>query len=362
MELSVISLVYLFGSLQGLVLLLGIHTDKSLRSPLKISLSLLLISFILVTVYYSVILNRATHIFPYVDSLGLAAWMAICPAYFLLCACLVYPNFQLKISHLGWFSISILFVLEGLLTSLGFPVWIYNLVHNPTLFLDIWMATFFGTSIYFLHRSLYALKERREEKNIRELIFFTYAMLGVLIVFALIFILIRNAYNFVFEYILVGLFELFIFAVLYKSFKALPFQVVFRVAPSRSYGLEEKELLELSKKLEKIMEEDQPYLNRELKLVNLSQLTGITEPILSYLFKQHYASGFYQFINSYRLAYAVQQLKSPINKKFTIAAIAEQSGFKNKATFYKVFKEKYQMTPAEFVKRHAISPSLVRKD
>jgi len=52
------------------------------------------------------------------------------------------------------------------------------------------------------------------------------------------------------------------------------------------------------------------------------------------------------------LTYVKDVLLSPEYEQYTIAAIAELSGFNNKATFYKVFKEKYKLTPSEYIKQH----------
>ena len=99
------------------------------------------------------------------------------------------------------------------------------------------------------------------------------------------------------------------------------------------------------------MKTQKPYLDKKLKLGDLSAMTGIPTNDLSQIFNQYYASGFYEWINAYRLEHLEHLLFDSASEKCTIAALAEQSGFNNKATFYKVFKQKHRVTPAEYVRK-----------
>jgi len=82
----------------------------------------------------------------------------------------------------------------------------------------------------------------------------------------------------------------------------------------------------------------------------LSDAIGISENELSQVFTQYHKSGFYQIINRHRLNEFEKQLEERGIENYTIMALAELSGFASKATFYKIFKEKYGKTPGAFVK------------
>ena len=345
------------GALQGLILLVGININKSGRKALRRAMSLLLVAVILAMIYYIVIINKYTTIYYYIDSLGTAAWMAICPAYYLLCYCLANPKNCLLPKHLFWFSISLAFVLEELLTTLGLPISIYSLINDPLLFLDIWMGLFFGSGIYFIYHSIEILQQSQQNKSIQELRWFSYVLLIVLIGFSLFFARIRTVYTYSFEFVLIGLFELFIFAFLYRVFKVTPWPAIFPQPKYNNKAFDEEKLRKLALHLEKVMEDEKPYLNKKLKLIDLSKITGITPNDLSQLFTTYYESRFYPFINTYRLKHLEKLLLDHESKKYTVTALAEQSGFKNKATFYKVFKKKHNMTPAQYIKKLSNPPS-----
>lgn len=98
------------------------------------------------------------------------------------------------------------------------------------------------------------------------------------------------------------------------------------------------------------VEQNKLYLNQELTLRLLSQQVGVNEKKLSAWINEFTESNFYQMINSYRIAEFKAQLSDPANKNFSLLGIAQNSGFRNKSTFYKVFKEFEGITPSEYKK------------
>jgi AraC-like DNA-binding protein len=50
-----------------------------------------------------------------------------------------------------------------------------------------------------------------------------------------------------------------------------------------------------------------------------------------------------------RIGFAVELLSGNQKESYTIEGIAQQSGFKTRASFYNAFKEKTGMTPTEFI-------------
>jgi len=70
------------------------------------------------------------------------------------------------------------------------------------------------------------------------------------------------------------------------------------------------------------------------------------------VFSLHYKSNFYDFINRYRLAHLEQLIIHPDYEQYKIMSLATESGFKSKATFYKAFKGKHQVTPSQFIKQN----------
>jgi AraC-like DNA-binding protein len=104
----------------------------------------------------------------------------------------------------------------------------------------------------------------------------------------------------------------------------------------------------LEQKLKSIIVERKPYLDTELTLGKLAELTAISDKKLSALLNQHMNISFYDFVNGYRINAFKDVIKSDMYNKYTIETIAYQCGFKSKASFYRIFKTKMKMSPSEY--------------
>jgi len=349
MSISIFSLVYLFGAAQAFLLIIGFNLNKPLVSDLKKIATAFLLNIMLVLFYYVIALNGYHAIYPYVDSLGTAAWMALTPFYYLLCLSIHDAKWQLRRQHLWYFIVPFIFIVEGFLTTLGFPIWLHQLIGQPQLYLDLWMFTFFGTGFFFIGKSLFITKHSIKNKV---LLGFSYLLLFVLVVFTLLYAWIRINYVVYFELTLLTLFQVLIYLFVYKIYKMIPFKNLFEVPKYPNHNLTKEQLQYFARQLEQVMAEEKPYLDKQLNLNKLATLTGITTNDLSLLFNLYYQSSFYEFVNQYRLRYLEKMILQPSNQQYKIIALAEESGFRSKATFYKVFKKKHQLTPVQFINKH----------
>lgn len=116
---------------------------------------------------------------------------------------------------------------------------------------------------------------------------------------------------------------------------------------SRS-GLREKQAQAYLQKLIRIMEEEKPYLNRDLSIQDLSDSTGIPRHHITQVLNETHGKNFFTFINEYRVKEVIERFRDPKNNNFTILAIAFDSGFNSKTTFNAIFKSQTGMTPSEF--------------
>ncbi|MFK8009222.1 MAG: helix-turn-helix domain-containing protein [Saprospiraceae bacterium] len=355
MNFNITSLIFLFGAVQALLLITGINLNKPLYSDLKKVTTFLLMNTTIVMVYYVLMLNKICIEKSFVHSLGTAAWMGITPFYYLLTLSIQAPGWELNWKHLRYFIIPLLFLVEMIASFFGYPMWLFKFLGNDIqLYLDVWMSLFFGTSFYFIIQSMILNKKQRQEevnKN-RELRWFSYLFFAVLLIYGTAYLIIRLAYVDSFELTMLALLEFFIFMLIYKVFKITPFKNFFEVSKYDNNTLSKKQLENYAQQLEMVMENEKPYLNKKLKLNDLAKLSGINSNNLSQLFNLFYRSNFYDFINQYRLGYLEKIIVNPSYRQYKIMALAEESGFNSKATFYKVFKEKHQLTPSQFVKRH----------
>lgn len=352
MSFSLGSIVFVLGAAQAAILLLGINIHKPLHSDLKKITSLLLFNMMMVMIYYVVILNKFEQLYQLMGPIGTAAWMAITPPFYLLCKSLLLPHWTLRAKHLIYFIIPLYFLVTPLLLLMNIDIRLWALIQDAQIFLDAWMGLFFGSGILFIGKSILLIRANNEDNSNKELTSFAYLFLATLVVFGGVYGVIRSAYVELFELILICLFLVFILILVYRIFKAAPFHAFFDLAKYGNKPLDKSQQTKLATQLERLMEAERPYLDKKLSLSDLSKLSNINTNELSQLFNSHYKSNFYEFINQYRLGHLEKIMLDPNYEQFKITALAEESGFNSKATFYKAFKSKHQLTPSQFIKAH----------
>lgn len=118
-----------------------------------------------------------------------------------------------------------------------------------------------------------------------------------------------------------------------------------KIKPIEINNANEKLLL---MKLQSFMENSKIYLNPSLTLLELSQQTDIPSRQISNLINNTLQLNFSEFINSYRLDYAINLICN--NDNDTIQGIMYQSGFNSKSVFNTIFKKKTGLTPSAYIK------------
>ncbi len=107
--------------------------------------------------------------------------------------------------------------------------------------------------------------------------------------------------------------------------------------------------LELYERLRRLMVSERPYLDPHLNLPQLAAMLDTNTKYLSQVVNYHYGNNLQQFVNVYRVADAKRRLIEGEHSNLTYYAIGQLCGFKNKSTFYKVFKKITEYTPHELV-------------
>ncbi len=108
-------------------------------------------------------------------------------------------------------------------------------------------------------------------------------------------------------------------------------------------------------KLKDILSSNELYLDPNLTLKNVADRLATNTKYLSQVVNHHSGNNFQYFINTYRVEEVKRKIISKEFENLTLYGIALQCGFKNKSTFYKVFKEISGITPREFLKDKGIS-------
>jgi len=119
-------------------------------------------------------------------------------------------------------------------------------------------------------------------------------------------------------------------------------------------GLSEVKARQYLDALLRYMEEKKPFLNAELTIQDIARELGIPKHHLTQAINEKLNKNFYTLVNEYRVEDVKSRLLKDENKKFTLLAIAYDSGFNSKSAFNSIFKKITHMTPTEYRKSHSI--------
>lgn len=103
------------------------------------------------------------------------------------------------------------------------------------------------------------------------------------------------------------------------------------------------------KELDTLLREQKLYLNKELRLKDLSARLNIPNHTLSQVLNQHMNTSFYDLINRCRVKEAKRLIQS--KPQYTLLQIAYDAGFNNKTSFVNAFKKIEGQTPSSFMKK-----------
>jgi PAS domain S-box-containing protein len=113
------------------------------------------------------------------------------------------------------------------------------------------------------------------------------------------------------------------------------------------------EEMQLYYQLQRVLEEEQLYLDANLSLRQLADRLNTNTKYLSQVVNHLANSNFQHYLNTFRVREVSKKIVDPAYRNLTLFGIALQCGFKNKSTFYKVFREITGMTPKLFIKQNA---------
>ena len=105
---------------------------------------------------------------------------------------------------------------------------------------------------------------------------------------------------------------------------------------------------QLMQRIIRLMEEQRPYLDSDLKQADVATALGVRLDEVSRCINSN-AFNFSQFVNGYRIEYAKQLMLRKPGIKMTQVAI--ESGFSNETTFFRTFKAIVGMPPSEWASK-----------
>jgi len=98
-------------------------------------------------------------------------------------------------------------------------------------------------------------------------------------------------------------------------------------------------------------ESDKIYLDDNLNLQLFSESVSLPSAYVSEIINQKFNCSFKKLVNQYRLNEAISIMKTVSGKKIKLIDIAFDSGFNNKVSFYRTFREFKSISPSEYLEK-----------
>ncbi|KZS42155.1 hypothetical protein AWE51_01550 [Aquimarina aggregata] len=106
----------------------------------------------------------------------------------------------------------------------------------------------------------------------------------------------------------------------------------------------------ISNKIIEAMEVKKMFLNPDLSLRILAEDLDTTTGVVSKIINTDFKVSFNDFVNKYRIEEVKNKLDTNSSGQFTLLALAQDSGFKSKTTFYRAFQKFTSHTPKSYLK------------
>ena len=113
-------------------------------------------------------------------------------------------------------------------------------------------------------------------------------------------------------------------------------------------GLSDMVSMEFKEKLVNLMWQEELFLEPTLRMDDVAKRLKLSRNHTSQVINQHFNLSFFDFVNKYRIEKAKELLTEGRASDSSITQIAYDSGFNNRASFYKAFKKFEGMTPTQF--------------
>lgn len=220
--------------------------------------------------------------------------------------------------------------------------------------IKILILTGYAVAISFIIRQSKKQQSNLSDETFGWLQIVSFAFWGYVISFTTYYVLVETIdFQIEYDYMISFAMSVFIFGIGYIGlFKPTYLEVAHNGRhkyESSSLGDDQAEIY--LEKLLDFMIEEKPYLNGDLKMVELADQLSIPSHHLSQIINERLNKNFFEFVNSYRVDEAKEILADPDKQNFKILRVAFESGFNNKTTFNSAFKDEVGTTPSRFRKR-----------
>lgn len=150
-----------------------------------------------------------------------------------------------------------------------------------------------------------------------------------------------------------------IYWISYKAISKPDLFIEMETSPILSFGLAKnpkyahsslkaEEAIRIENSLHQLMLRDKLFLDSSLTVDSLATKLSTSRHHLSQVLNERIKKPYGDFITDLRLEEARRRLSNPANFRYTIAAMALDSGFSSVSSFNDVFKKRYGITPSKF--------------
>jgi AraC-like DNA-binding protein len=115
--------------------------------------------------------------------------------------------------------------------------------------------------------------------------------------------------------------------------------------------LDDRKVEDIRLQIIELMEKKKSYLNMDYTLSDMSKELKILPNLLSMVINSKLNCSFNEYINALRIKTAIELLNKAGKNNLTIEAIAYESGFNNRTSFYKAFKKQTGKLPKEYLQK-----------
>jgi AraC-like DNA-binding protein len=305
--------------------------------------------------------------FPHLIKIDAPLIFVFGPLFFLYVKALTSTGFVLdkrRLLHLVPFAIYTVYLLPFYLQSRPEKINFWTAtVHRHELPWQLHLESVLGISHFLVYMVLTAgllvnhariLKESFASTAKINLRWIRNLMIGLGMIWA--FSLVMHAFEAQWMIHLIGL--IVVGMIFYMGFKGLTQPEIFSMDEERQPALKyartalapEKTEAYLEKLLQ-VMDAEKPFADGNLSLQKLAKKLAMQSHHLSQIINERLQINFFEFINNYRVEEAKRQLADPAKRHLNIAEIGFEVGFNSLSAFYAVFKNRANMTPAQFRKQ-----------
>jgi AraC-like DNA-binding protein len=132
-----------------------------------------------------------------------------------------------------------------------------------------------------------------------------------------------------------------------------PAEVADGIATSAKTYLNQNEVAGIIEKIEQIMVQGKPFLNKGYTIHNLGADIHVPVYQLSPVINNHFNANFSTWLNKYRVNYFIELCQTMEMRGLTFDALSFESGFSNRVSFINAFKKEKGITPGAILKDQA---------